>query len=75
MMFEGYNGIVGYELVDDSHSIFNIWKVTTVIGEQYCESFYKNEDPNKMLRNKKRIKVGIDLAQGSDVTVICSKEY
>lgn len=75
MVLEGYDGIVGYELIDDSHPIFNIWRATTVIGEQYDESFYKNENPNKMLKNKERIKMGIDLAQGKDVTVVCSKEY
>lgn len=68
MVLEGYNGIIGYELVDDSHPIFNIWRVTTVIGEQYNETFYKNENPNTMLKNKERITIGIDLARGKDFT-------
>lgn len=70
MVLEGYNGIVGCESSINSYPIFNIWRATTVIGEQYNETFYKNEDPNKMLRNKEHVKIGIDWGEGKDVTAV-----
>lgn len=51
MVLENYNGIVRYDLINDSHPIFNIWRATTVTGEHYDETFYKNENPNKGIKS------------------------
>lgn len=44
-----------YELVDDSHPIFNLWNAVGSNGVLYTESFYKNEDPNKMSKSDEKI--------------------